>query len=205
MIRGGAALIGLAIVGCASTPPRVSLEPPAQAPPASAYVDELKKWTRHGHILADFDEALTVDATLMSPELAAAYASRWIKVYQLNETDAAAFRAKLESRVADVWELHIESSTHRADINELGPRGPWRITLVDDRDRAVTPIEVRLEKTPRDVSVEMFPYATIFSRPWTVRFPRLLPDGTALADSAKWIALRIAGPAGHVDLKWVLR
>ena len=45
----------------------------------------------------------------------------------------------------------------------------------------------------------------IFSRGWTVRFPRTRIDGSPLiGGETKALTLRFAGPQGSVDLVWVL-
>ncbi len=204
------ALVALCLVaGCGGAPPRVSLEPVSQAPPASSYVDELKKWTRHGHIIADFDETLAVDATLHSPEFRAAYAEKFIAVYKMNEEDAAKQRAKLAAEVADVWELHAEIATHTYEVNEFNTatnKSPWRVTLIDEKNRAVSTTDIKLDRGRREVISALYPYLTTFSRGWKLRFPRNLPDGTPLVTAeTRELTMRIAGPQGSVDLTWTLK
>jgi hypothetical protein len=199
--------LALALVGCGGAPVRVSLEPPAKPPTAKEYVDELKRWTRHGHIISDFDETLTVDATLHAPEFREAFAEKWIDVYRMNESDAAAARAKMKADIADVWELHAETSTHIYDVNEFNTtKSPWRVTLVDDRNRSISTTDIKLDRSRREVTLVLYPYATLFSRSWKMRFPRNLPDGSPLITAdTKSLVLRIAGPAGSVDLVWDLQ
>jgi hypothetical protein len=196
----------LLVVGCGSSNVRVSLDPPARPPAASEYVDMLKKWTRSGHLLADFDEALTVNATFRSPEFRAAYAEKWIKTYRTGPDEEARTRERLMSEGADTWEFHIESSAHRWEINDFSSqKSIWRLALVDDTGREVTPKEVRSTTARREVETDFYPYANIFSRGWTVRFPKTLVDGSPLAGpNTKTITLRFAGPMGVIDLVWNL-
>ena len=197
----------LLVAGCASAPPKVSLAPPSSQPSANDYVDELKTWTRHGHVIYDFDEALTVDATLHAPQFRAAYAEKWIDVYRLNAEDAAKKRVELNAEIADLWELHVETSTHFYQINDFTQgKGIWRVTLIDDKGRAIQPVDLRLSVNKRDVDLAFYPYASIFSRGWRFRFPRTLADGSPLVTGdTKFIALRIAGPQGSTDLVWELQ
>jgi hypothetical protein len=202
-----AALAALLLIGCAEPELRVSLAPVPTPPPAHQYTRELKRWSRHGSILADFDEALTVDATLHSPEFREAYGERWIEMYKLNVDDAAKKRAQLLAEIADVWEFHVESATHYYQINDftVGKSSVWRVTLIDDRGRAVQPVDIRLSLDKRDVDVAFYPYAGIFSKGWRFRFPRTLPNGSPLVTpDTRFIALRITGPQGATDLVWVL-
>jgi hypothetical protein len=201
------AAVALLLGACGGAPPRVTLAPPTAAPAAADYVDHLKQYSRHGHVIADFDEALTIDATLHAPQFRSAYASKWIDTYRLNAEDAAKKRAQLMAEIADVYEVHAETSTHFYGINDFTQgKGIWRITLIDDQGRAVQPADARQSLDKRDVDLAFYPYAGIFSRGWRFRFPRTLPDGSPLVQpDTKWIALRIAGPQGSTDLIWELK
>jgi hypothetical protein len=197
----------LSACGVGGPATRVSLAPVADAPPASAYVDQIKKWTRHGHVFSDFDETLTVDATLHSPEFRAAYVERWISVYKIAPEDAARLRADWNKEIADMWELHVESSGHDFNVNNFtANKTPWRLVLTTDAGRDLTPSEVQSSKMRREVEVDLYPYATLFSRGWRVRFPRKLADGTPLLTAdTRSLTFRISGPAGSTDLTWTLR
>jgi hypothetical protein len=201
-----ALVVALGLGACAPKIEKISLKPPAQPPPPPAYVHELKRFTRHCHIFFDFDEVLTADATFHAPEFREAYAEDWIYVYRLSSDDAAKKRAQLMSEIADVWEFHLETQAHFYVINDftLG-KGIWRLTLVNDAGESVLPSDSRLSLLKRDVDVAFYPYATIFSAGWRVRFPRSLPDGTPLIKpDTKSIALRVAGPQGSCDMVWPL-
>ena len=61
-------------------------------------------------------------------------------------------------------------------------------------------------KERRQLDMEFYPYASEFSRGWTLRFPRARADGTPLVGGdTKSLTLRFAGPQGSVDLVWVVK
>jgi hypothetical protein len=200
------ALVFALLCGCAHYP-KVSLEPPSSTPSAKEYVDQLKRWTRHGHVLADFDEALTVDATLHSPEFRAAFTEKFIDVYKLAPDEAARKRVELNGQVANLWEFHITSSGHTWEVNEMLPtKKQWKIQLLDDKNRSVESTLVKMIRDRIEVEQEFYPHTSIFTRGWQVQFPRNLPDGSPLISAdTKSITLRIAGPKGDVDLIWQLK
>jgi hypothetical protein len=202
----GPALL-LLFAGCAGTPVRVSLDPPTQQLRPDQYVDELKLWTRHGHLQDEFDVALEVDATFRAPEFRAAYAEKWISLFRIGPGEAARTRDELMADGADTWEFHAESAMHYFELNDLTSRKTiWRVTLVDDQGREVTPREVIATKMRRELEAEFYPYAGLFSKGWRIRFPRTLASGQPLVTpDTKSLTLRIAGPRGSVDLVWVLR
>jgi hypothetical protein len=197
----------LLLSGCAGAPPRVSLAEPSPAPTAGDYVDQLKRWTRHAQIRSDFDEALDVDATLRSPEFRQAYAAKYLEVYRIPPDSEARVRGEILADGADTYEFHVETATHNYDLNDLtSAKSVWRVSLLDDQQHEVTPTTVVATKTRRELDMEFYPYATIFSRGWTLRFPRARGDGSPLVGAdTKSLTLRFAGPQGSVDLVWVLK
>jgi hypothetical protein len=203
-----AALVaGWAIVGCASAPIVVSLGEPSPPPTAKDYVDQLKRWTRHAHLRNDFDQALDIDATLRSPEFREAYAAKYILIYRIGDENKAHTRGEILADGADSYEFHVETATHDYAFNDLtSAKTIWRITLIDDQGHEVTPLRVVGLKERRALDQEFYPYSNIFSRGWTVRFPRARADGSPLVGGdTRSLTLRVAGPQGSVDLVWALK
>jgi hypothetical protein len=200
------ALAALVFAGCATAAPKVSLGEPPAAPVAKDYVDQLKKWTRHGHLFSDFDAALDVDATMRSPEFRAAYAAKYLEVYRVEPEHQPKVRGDILSDGADTYEFHVETATHDYELNDLvGAKSVWRVTLVDDTRHEVTAQEVSAIKERRRLDSEFYPYATYFTRGWRIRFPRTRTDGSPLVSGeTKTLTLRFAGPQGSVDLRWDL-
>jgi hypothetical protein len=206
-VRSALVVAALALAGCASAPVKVSLAEPSPPPTSKDYVDELKRWTRHAHLRNDFDQALDVDATLRSPEFREAFAAKYIEIYRIGSENQAHTRGEILSDGADSYEFHIETATHDYALNDLtSAKTVWRVTLVDDQGHEVQPSKVTGLKERRALDEEFYPYASIFSRGWTMRFPRTRLDGSPLVGSdTKALTLRFAGPQGSVDLVWVLK
>jgi hypothetical protein len=200
-------LAPVAVAGCASAPIVVSLAEPAPPPTAKDYVDELKKWTRHAHLRNDFDQALDVDATMRSPEFREAFAAKYIEVYRIGPENQPHTRGDILSDGADSYEFHVETATHDYALNDLtSAKTVWRVTLVDDEGHEVQPARVTGLKERRALDQEFYPYTSVFSRGWTLRFPRTRVDGSPLVGSdTQALTLRFAGPQGSVDLVWVLK
>ena len=202
-----AAVVAVLVAGCASTPVVVSLGEPSPPPTSKDYVNQLKKWTRHAHLRNDFDQALDVDATLRSPEFREAFAAKYIEIYRIGSENQAHTRGEILSDGADSYEFHIETATHDYALNDLtSAKTVWRLTLVDDEGHEVQPTRVVGQKERRTLDEQFYPYVNIFSRGWTVRFPRTRIDGSPLVGGeTKALTLRFAGPQGSVDLVWVLK
>jgi hypothetical protein len=205
--RALALLLAPLLSACASAPMKVSLAEPAHPVTAKDYVDALKTWTRHGHLRSDFDQALDVDATFRSPEFRDAYAAKYIALYRIGPENQAHTRGELLSDGADTYEFHVETATHDYVLNDLtSAKTVWRITLVDDQGHEVAPVRVTGLKERRALDQEFYPYTTVFSRGWTLRFPRTRADGSpVVGGDTRSLTLRFAGPQGSVDLVWALK
>jgi len=196
----------LLLAAAACHTPVVSMSVPATAPAAKEYPYEVLRWTRHGHVRFDFDEALTVNATLHSPEFRAAYTEKWVSQFSLVGAEAEKIRSDFAAEVADCWEVHLESASHTHDEDNFKPeRHLWHLALVTDQGRQVSASEIKLDKEKRDVATALYPHATVFSRGWRIRFPRRLADGLPLIEAGtRSLTLRIAGPHGSTDIVWRL-
>jgi hypothetical protein len=193
--------------GACERPIRVSLDQPAGQGKPADYLDTLQRWTRHGHVLDDFDEALYIDATLRSLEFRNAFAAKYLALYRIGPAEQGRVRNQILTDGGDSFEFHVESSTHRFELNDFtSAKSVWRVVLVDDRGREVATKDISLIKDRREFDFEFYPYANVFTRGWRVRFPRKLTDGTQLVGpDTKSLTLRIAGPQGSVDLVWQLQ
>jgi hypothetical protein len=203
-LLGGGLLVGLVVAGCAAGNQIVSLAPPSPAPKAKDYVDQVKRWHRHGDLRADFDATLIVDAVPFSPEFQAAYVAKYLDVYKVTESGREAVTQKIVGGIGEGWVFHVETQAHTYEVTDLKPpKSIWRVTLIDDRGREVSTQTVTLDPSRPEVLQVFYPYTTIFARAWRVTFPRQLPDGSDLVGpDTKSLTLRIAGPPGSIDLIW---
>lgn len=198
------ALAALLLSGCAITNPVLSLSAPTTPARPSDYVNQVKRWTRRGDTLFDFDAALIIDATFHAPEFQAAFDAKYIDAYRVNENARAQVLAKLDAAADEGWVFHLESQSHTYELGNIKPpKTIWRTTLIDDKGREVSASAISQDRTRPEVLIAFYPYIGIFSRAWRVVFPKTLPDGTPLVTpETKNLTLRIAGPPGIIELRW---
>ena len=204
MKPGLVAFLLAGLTGCATTQPVVSLAPPQQAVSQTAYDDEVKKWTRRGDAVRDFDTTLIAYATFHAPEFQDGFIAKYIDTYHVNANAQESVRGSLLESVSEGWVFHVETQSHTYELNELKPpKSVWRTTLIDDKGREVSPLAVSNDNTRPEVLNTFYPYTTVFSRAWRVVFPKNLPDGSPLVTpDTRSIMLRFAGPTGTIELVW---
>ena len=112
-------LLCLLLAGCASSNALVSLGTPATAPTARDYVDQVKRWTRHGDMRSDFDATLIVDATLYSPEFQAAYVAKYLDVYKVTAGAADKVKGELAIPSEEGYVFHLDNQAHTYEVMEL--------------------------------------------------------------------------------------
>jgi hypothetical protein len=198
----------LALVGCKSTSsPIVTVAPAAKRPLAKEYWKFHDRYTRHGHLRSVFDAVLNVDATFEPPEFRAAFAERYLNLYNVPESEADQVRAELIADGDATWQFHIETATHLHEDNDLTSRRTmWRMSLLDDHGRAVEPSEITTAKGKPTYMATFYANSGDFTHPWRVRFPKQAPDGAPLiGPDTKTMTLRIGGPQGSIDMVWKLQ
>ncbi len=199
----GVLSIALTTFGCASSP-IVSFARPTVRPTPKEYNQVHARWTRHGHITYDFDSAAIVDATMQSHQFRAAYTERFLKLYNVAESEHAEKRALSDAAGDAAIEFHAEVAMHTYELSDLASkRSNWRITLIDDGGRELKPTEIREKRDRKEFTQHFYPHTNEFTRSWAFRFPNVYKDGTAFwSDATRSLTLRLAGPIGTVDLVW---
>ena len=195
---------GGVLSACAIANPVLSLAPTTTVSAPSDYVKQVRRWTRHGDTIYDFDAALIVDATFHAPEFQAAFDAKYIHAYRVNENARTQVLAKLDAAANEGYVFHVETSSHTYELGDIKPpKTIWRTTLIDDKGREVSASVISQDRTRPEVLTTFYPYIGIFSRAWRVVFPTALPDGTPLVGpDTKNLTLRIAGPPGIIELRW---
>ena len=182
------------------------MAPPSAPISAKSYVDQVKRWTRHGDLRADFDAVLIIDATLHSPEFQAAYVAKYVDAYKVTPSALPQVSTELAIPATEGFLFHVDTRAHTYEVNELKPgKSIWRISLVAD-GRELSPLTVTTDRRRPEVQQEFYPYTTVFSQTWRLAFPAKLADGSDLVTAdTKSLVLRIAGPPGMIELTWTLK
>lgn len=196
----------LLLAGCGESTPPVSLAPPAVKVKASDYDAVRDRWTRSSRIIKKLDTTLRVHATLFSPEVNAAYVARRAEMFKLPPTDRDNLARELERQWTESFVFLVSAATIDSNWNDFDrKRSVWRVSLASDHGDQVAASRIRGETIDATLK-ELFPFIERFHRAYTVRFPKLLPDGAPLVDSnTRELRLRFAGPLGQTDLVWRLR
>ncbi|HVZ72555.1 MAG TPA: hypothetical protein VHJ20_09280 [Polyangia bacterium] len=162
-----------------------------------------ERWTRHEAVLRDVDVALEAWATFKSWDFREAYVEHYADVYSLSDADRKTLREAQRDAFHAAYEFHVTAQSADYRWNDLERESsPWRVTLVDALGHELSPEYVRVEKLPDVYEHEFFPSKTPFSKTYAIRFPAGADHGDFVGLSSGSIVLRIASPAGRLELRW---
>ena len=200
MRRGRVAILAALLLVACATGPRVPLDDswPNEAP---AYAAAYEQWMRFGAIRSGYDEILQVYALYKSPAWRTAWVYRRAKALLLPDDEVAALLAEQRREAQEFHEVELLVSTYNRDENDLakGERSIWRLALVDDDGREVTPVSVTKDRRPRDVIRAEYPDFGDFATAYVVRFPRTFQ---VLGADARQFSLKMASTRGGIELLW---
>ncbi|NOY93566.1 MAG: hypothetical protein GXP55_20470 [Deltaproteobacteria bacterium] len=190
--------------GCATQ--SISLRPHPRAFTASDYERIYQAWTRTEDDFAwsRMHSVLHVTGTFESWEFRWAYVVRYARDYGLGPVEREAMlRASLaDSRNRHRFFVTLAGERYRQS-NLTGRQSAWRVLLVDERGRSMTPVGIERVRRPGAVESTYFPSVSVQRQAFRIVFPVSHADGTpTIPMDARYVILRFTGALGSVDLRW---
>lgn len=208
LVWGGCVTLTMAM-GCPHPRPLVSLDEGVRHYTSEDYDKVLNRWTRTGDLLEfqGLEEHLTATATFLSWDFRWAYVARYAHDARLSLDDRAAMLQTALETARREHEFYIALEAQSPRWGDLtGPNAGWRVLLVDDRGRQVTPVRVERVRRPAPADLAFFPYITPWRQVFRVHFPRRVEGSgqpfEVLGPGTRFFLLRFSGPFGTLDLRW---
>jgi hypothetical protein len=169
-----------------------------------AYGEANRDWTRSADLHGGFDKLLEVAATFKSPEWRAAYVAERAKRERLPAEGHAELLASEQQEATDYYDVQLIVATYDERENDLqkGKRSVWRLALIDDQGRQVTPISIKRDRRPAEIVRAYFPAMNALAQAYIARFPK---DAALLREGASKFTLRMSSARGAVELVWPAR
>lgn len=192
----------LAVVACSQSKPVLRGGPGS----AADYEKALERWTRHEKVYHRLASRLFVTATYQSPQFLATYNQRYAEIFSLSEEEVKIKEAEAEKILSRHHEFFFTAATPVRRWNDFSSANSiWRVTLVNDRGREVSPTTLQeVKKTPNLQA--LYPYLNDFALAYRVQFPRRLADGTeVMSPTDRYLTLKFASALGKTELRWELK
>lgn len=198
------AVLWAMVAACsAAAPEPVTLTEQWPASPRP-YSEANRDWTRSAELYRGFDKLLEVHATFKSPEWRAAHVAERAKRERLPPDAHAELLASEQQEAKDYYDVQLIVATYDERENDLqkGERSVWRLALIDDQGKQVTPISIKRDRRPAEIVGAYFPAMNALAQAYIARFPK---DVALLNEGASKFTLRMSSARGAVELVWPAR
>jgi len=195
-------LVALVLVAaCGSAPPPIRLTEDWPQTCGGDYDAITEAYTRRGTMRGEYQEVLSLAATLKSADWRAAHAARDAEHRGLIGDARAQRCAQAQAEESGPYELELMVTTWDRRENDLdrGKRSVWHVVLVDEQGKEIEPIEIVKDKRPVFTLRAEFPAYGDFGVAYIARFPR---DEALLGPQAHALKLRMSSERGGVELEW---
>jgi len=193
-------------MGC--TPPPVRLVDTGVAATTDDYDNVLKHWTRSAETYHYLEGRLFAHATYLSWAFRRTQIAHRKSRERLTLMDEERLRDQHRVRNGEAHEFFVAAFTNDWRWNTLedaSANGLWAIRLLNERGESLAPIGIERVKDNDPRYNELYPYFGPFQVGYVIRFARQMTDGrTLIAQRGGSFTLRIAGPKGALDLRWVV-
>jgi hypothetical protein len=169
------------------------------------YEHELLRWTRKAEVYRHFEAKIFLTATYQSREFRNAYLRKRTAILGLGEQDRLQFEQEQRKHEESFHEFFVAVYTGQRRWNDLDRKPSlWRVTLVNDRNERVAPLEViRLDQRDAEV-LAFYPFFDAFTQGYMIRFPKTsLELSTPIIDeTVRSFSLQLSSSIAVVEVSW---
>ncbi len=189
------------LAACGAAPHQIRLTEDWPADCGGDYESITEGYTRRGRLGGQYQEVLSLAATLKAPEWRAAHAARDADHRGLTGDARNAVCAQAKADEAGPYELELMVTTWDRRENDIdrGKKSVWRVVLVDAAGKEIEPLEIVKDKRPAFTVRAEFPALGDFAVAYVARFPR---DEALLGPDVRALKLRMSSERGGVELEW---
>lgn len=164
----------------------------------SDYLDSLERWTVTKKVYHDLETRLIVSATYHSGAFRSDYVDEYARRYLLDTSEREEMLRKSLKEAERFHEFVFAAYTPESRWNDFSRRqSSWRLRLYDDQGNAVEPLVVTKPKQDDPLLRAFYPYFTLWSRFYVVKFPR-----EGLSPETKTLKLQMTSALGAAEMTY---
>lgn len=167
------------------------------------YFTVLDRWSRGEKVYEGLEARLYMNATFKTPEFRKAYVERYAKSYELSTDHAKAMMDREAEQALAYNEFFFTAFTPEGSLNDFEQSGSvWQVYLEDAKGNRAKPISIKAFANSEPVVREFFPYFDLWSKAYTIQFPKYADSGDEINPSAGPVKLIVTGVMGKGELNW---
>lgn len=175
----------------------------AKGPSTDSYFKVLERWSRADKVFEGLESRLYINATYKTEEFRKSYIEHYSKSYELSEEHSRALMEREVEQGQAYNEFFFSAYTPESSLNDFERKDSvWQLYIEDAQGRRAKPLSITALENPEPVIREFFPYFDLWSRAYTVRFPKYADSGDEITPEKGDVKLIVTGVMGKGELKW---
>lgn len=167
------------------------------------YFRALDRFSRGQKVYSGLETRLYMNATFKTVEFRRAWAGRYAASYELSEDLAKALTDREVEQGLAYNEFFFTAYTPDDALNDFDrPDSVWKLYIEDAQGRRARPLSIAAVDKSEPVIREFFPYFDLWSRAYTVRFPKYADSGDEIDPEKGPVKLIVTGVMGRGELEW---
>lgn len=174
-----------------------------KGPSSDDYFKSLEKWSRGQKIYQGLEARLYINATYKTADFRKAYMERYAASYELGPEHVKALSERETEQAEAFNEFFFTAYTPDGTLNDFERReSVWQLYIEDSAGNRARPISITAMDGSEPVIREFFPYFDLWSKAYTVRFPKYADIGGEISPEKGPVKLIITGVMGKGELEW---
>lgn len=167
------------------------------------YFKVLDRWSKGDKVYEGLESRLYMNATYKTAEFRKAYIDRYAKSYELSPERAKALMERETEQALAYNEFFFTGFTPEESLNDFAEKDSvWQIYLEDAKGNRAKPLSISAVPNSEPVLREFFPYFDLWSKAYTIQFPKYADNGDEMSPEAGPVKLIVTGVMGKGEMTW---
>jgi len=174
-----------------------------KTPPPEDYFKVLERWSRGQKVYDGLEARLYMNATFKTADFRRAYMDRYARSYELGSEHLKALSEREIEQAEAFNEFFFTAYTPDESLNDFDREDTvWQMYIEDEAGNRARPISITTVDYSEHVIREFFPYFDLWSRAYTVKFPKYADGGGLIDPERGAVKLIVTGVMGKGELVW---
>lgn len=175
----------------------------ARGPAGEDYLKVLDRWSRGDKVYDGLESRLSMNATYKTAEFRKAYVEKYARSFELSPDHVKAMLDKETEQGLAYNEFFFAAFTPDDTLNDFDkPESVWQIYIEDAKGNRAKPISIAAIDNSEPVTREFFPYFDVWSKAYTLQFPKYADNGDEIDPGKGAVKLIVTGVMGKGELQW---
>ena len=174
-----------------------------KGPSGEDYFKVLDRWSRGQKVYQGLEARLYINATYKTADFRKAYTERYAGSYELGPDHLKALTEREAEQAEAYNEFFFTAYTPDETLNDFDRSDSvWQLYIEDPAGNRARPISIAAVDGSEPVIREFFPYFDLWSKAYSVKFPKYAENGGEINPEKGPVKLIVTGVMGKGELEW---